>query len=86
MSMSSHELKPGHIPEDCLENPLPGLDFAYAETRWTIIKYVAKSGDTIDLLSRRFQIPAPLLIKLNALPPDTPIPQGQVILLPEACS
>ncbi|HEY8392061.1 MAG TPA: LysM peptidoglycan-binding domain-containing protein [Capillibacterium sp.] len=84
MSISSRELKAGLFPEGSLESPCPSFELT-GEPRWTIVKYVAKNGDTINLLSRRFQIPAPLILKLNALPPDTPIEQGQVILLPESC-
>ncbi|NLM38208.1 MAG: LysM peptidoglycan-binding domain-containing protein [Firmicutes bacterium] len=57
--------------------------FNTEEAAWTIVKYVARDGDTISGLSAKFKIPQSLILKLNDLSPGSLIKQGDVLLLPE---
>ena len=83
MSISYHELKYSILSEDDLTALLKGYNFTTEEPGWTIVKYVVRDGDTINKLSTRFKIPRALILRLNALSPDSTIKQGEVLLLPE---
>lgn len=86
MSISYEELKSGLFSDHDLDNLIQSFNLDSAEAGWTIVKYVVRSGDTINALSQRFQIPTMLILRLNALAPGATLKQGQVILLPEPCS
>lgn len=85
MSISYEQLKSGLFSDHDLDDLIQSFNLESAEAGWTIVKYVVRNGDTVNVLSQRFKIPASLILKLNALSPGTPIKQGQVILLPELC-
>ncbi|HBR29568.1 MAG TPA: hypothetical protein DD789_09055 [Firmicutes bacterium] len=86
MSISYDELKNNILSEEDLRGFIHGSSRNPKEPGWTIIKYVVRSGDTIDDLSSRFAIPRSLILGLNALSPAATIKRGQVLLLPEPCA
>ena len=85
MSISYEQLKSGLFSDHDLAGLIQSFNPDSAEAGWTIVKYVVRSGDTINALSRRFNIPATLILRLNTLSPGATLKQGQVILLPELC-
>ncbi|NLW55612.1 MAG: LysM peptidoglycan-binding domain-containing protein [Firmicutes bacterium] len=52
---------------------------------WTIIKYIARAGDTITALSKRFNIPLFIIMRLNGLTAEATLQTRQVLYLPEPC-
>ncbi len=52
---------------------------------WTIIKYITRAGDTIAALSKRFNIPSFIIMRLNGLTTEVTLQARQVLCLPEPC-
>lgn len=52
---------------------------------WTMIKYITRTGDTMPALSKRFNIPLFIIMRLNSLTSEAKIRAGQVLYLPEPC-
>jgi LysM repeat protein len=86
MSISYDELKNNILSEDDLLGFIHGSSGNTTEPSWTIVKYVVRSGDTVDELSTRFAIPRSLILQLNALSQASTLRRGQVLLLPEPCA
>lgn len=71
-------------PCPCQAGPLGPLALPALPMTPTVpaFPYLTQEGETLEQVAQQFEVPLPTLQALNALPPDQPLPAGQLLFIP----